>query len=266
MTYEQATESPFTLKKRWSVEEVTCFSPCLVFVLFFKSATYTPTLCRSTYLSLPAKDVFSCACITLQSPAWSLAGFSLFLLIHWEDEHQIFRIHFIYIFTSLNLKIIIQIFMKAGNTKHAHKLHSAHKNIVVLCYVLHLSGSSQSGELVFFLSFPTAQSNKPHATPHLLPATSLEIRNSRGWISPMSPSKWNQKGAALDNWSLLLQLQRQYFLQSWLSALSFLQPQLPSSPHMLHIFLSIPSLPFNTSSPPPDFPFRQSLLQNSTSK
>lgn len=67
----------------------------------------------------------------LQSQALSLAGFSLFLLVHWEDEHQIFRNDFTDNFTSLNLKII-QIFIKAGNIKHAHKLHGAHENTVVL--------------------------------------------------------------------------------------------------------------------------------------
>lgn len=98
-----------------------------------------------------------------------------------------------------------------------------------------------------FLSSPTAQSNKPHATSHVPPATSPEI-NSRGQVSPMSQSKQIQKGAALDNWSLLLQLQYQYFSQSWLSAHFFLQPPPPpSSPHMLYIFLSDSSLPFNTS-------------------
>lgn len=121
-----------------------------------------------------------------------------------------------FISTLFNLKITIQIFTKVRNTKCAHKLHSAHENIVVLCYVLHLLDRSQSGgggDFVFFLSSLTAESNKPHITPHLLPATSLEIRNSRGWISPTGQSKWNQKGAALDNWSLLLQLQHQYFPQ-----------------------------------------------------
>lgn len=117
-----------------------------------------------------------------------------------------------------------------------------------------------------FLSSPTAQSNKPHATSHVPPATSPET-DFRGQVSPMGQSKQIQKGAALDNWSLLLQLQHQYFPQSWLSALSFLQPPPAlSSPHMLYIFLSDPSLPFNTSHPAPVFPCRKSLLQNSTSK
>lgn len=122
------------------------------------------------------------------------------------------------------------------------------------------------GDFVF-LSSPTAQSNKPHVTPHLILATSPEIRNFRGRVSLMSQSEQIQKGAASDNWSLLLQLQHQYFPQTWLSALSFLQPPPPpSSPHMLYIFLSDPRLPFNTSYPSPVFPFRKSLLQNSTSK
>lgn len=143
------------------------------------------------------------------SLAWSLAGFNLFLLIHWEDEHQIF-ICFIYIFTSLKLKII-QIVMKVGNIKGVHKLYSVDEKIVVLHYVLHLLDSSWSGGPCFsLLSSPTAQSNKPHATTSL-PATSPEIRNFRGWVSSMSHSKQNQKGAALDNWSLLFQLQHQYF-------------------------------------------------------
>lgn len=90
------------------------------------------------------------------------------------------------------------------------------------------------GDLVF-LSSPTAQSNKPHATPRLLPATSPEIRNFRGWVSPMSHSKQNQKGAALDNWSLLLQLQHQYFP---VLALSTLLPPISPTPqltsHALH--------------------------------
>lgn len=66
---EQDTESPFTLQKRLSVEEVTCFSLCVFFVLFSNLPHMYLHYADPTYASLPAKNVFSCACITLQRQA-----------------------------------------------------------------------------------------------------------------------------------------------------------------------------------------------------
>lgn len=88
---------------------------------------------------------------------------------------------------------------------------------------------------LFSSSSPIAQSNKPRVTPPLLPATRLERRNSRGWTSPKGQSKWNQKGAASDNWSLLLPLQHPTFPQAWPSALFCLPPPPHLTSHALHI-------------------------------
>lgn len=103
--------------KSWSLEVIHS-SPFLIYT----SATYILVLRGPIYLPLPTKDVFSPACFTLQCQAWSLPGFILLPLIHWEDEHRIFRIHFICIFTSLHLQALIHVFMKAHNTRGACKL------------------------------------------------------------------------------------------------------------------------------------------------
>lgn len=103
--------------KSWSLEVIHS-SPFLIYT----SATYILVFCGPIYLPLPTKDVFSPACFTLQCKAWSLPGFILLPLMHWEVEHRIFRVHFICIFTSLHLQTVIQVFKKANITRGACKL------------------------------------------------------------------------------------------------------------------------------------------------
>lgn len=125
------------------MEEMCWFSQHVCFVLFLKPATYAPNIMQA-HISFSAsrRCIFLC---THHCRVWLILA-----NCYWYTGRMNTDICFIYIFTSLNLKII-QIVMKVGDTKGADKLYSADENTVVLHYVLHFLESSQSGGLCFSL-------------------------------------------------------------------------------------------------------------------
>lgn len=85
--------------------------------------------------------------------------------------------------------------MKVSDVKGIYKLYSADENTSSSLHSAPLGQFSVRG--FTFLSSPTAQSNKPHATSHVPPARRPEM-DFRGRVSPMRQSKQIQKRAALD--------------------------------------------------------------------